>query len=148
MMEMQEEDRIRIRPMQAEDIDAILTIDRKIGGVQRAITYEVERYIGGQFDLSFVAEVDDKVVGFVLAALTYIPEQVTEACTILTVSVDPDYQGQGIARKLIQTVLEVSRSRGIRRVRTMVDQNDAQLKGFFERMEFRRGYLIEYFMNV
>ena len=144
----EEEDRLRIRAMRAEDIDAILTIDRKIGGVQRAITYEVERYIGGQFDLSFVAEVDDEVVGFVLAALTYIPEQVAEACTILTVSVDPDYQRQGIARKLIQTVLEASRSKGIRKVRTMVDQNDAQLKGFFERMEFRRGYLIEYFMNV
>jgi predicted N-acetyltransferase YhbS len=144
----EEEDRLRVRSMQAEDIDAILTIDRKIGGVQRAITYEMERYIGGQFDLSFVAEVDDGVVGFVLAALTYIPEQVTEACTILTVSVDPDYQQQGIARKLIQTVLEASRSKGIRRVRTMIDQNDAQLKGFFECMEFRRGYLIEYFMNV
>lgn len=145
---VEDDDRVRIRSMQAEDIDAILTIDRKIGGVQRAITYEVEQYIGGQFDLSFVAEVDDEVVGFVLAALTYIPEQVTEACAILTVGVNPDYQQQGIARKLIQTVLEASRSKGIRRVRIMVDQNDAQLKGFFERMEFRRGHLIEYFMNV
>ena len=62
------EGRVTIRKMEPEDIDAILAIDGKIGGVQRAITYRdlVRDYLGGQMDVSFVAEADNKVVGFVL----------------------------------------------------------------------------------
>jgi hypothetical protein len=56
-------------PLEPEDISAILEIDRKITGEQRAITYRdlLQEALGGQMDVSFVAEMDDKMVGFVLA---------------------------------------------------------------------------------
>jgi len=76
--------KVSIRPMEPEDINGILEVDRKISGVQRALTYRdlVREALGGEMDVSFVAEVDDHFVGFVLAYLTYVREQVSEACVI------------------------------------------------------------------
>ncbi|MBM4352092.1 MAG: hypothetical protein FJ106_19645, partial [Deltaproteobacteria bacterium] len=58
---------VRIRPMEPEDINGILDVDRKISGAQRAITYRdlVREALGGEVDVSFVAEIDNQFVGFV-----------------------------------------------------------------------------------
>jgi predicted N-acetyltransferase YhbS len=81
MMMAEKDVKVSIRPMEPEDINGILEVDRKISGVQRAITYRdlVREALGGEMDVSFVAEVDDQFVGFVLAYLTYVREQVSEA---------------------------------------------------------------------
>ncbi len=141
---------LRIRPMQPEDIDSILAIDRKISGFQRALTYKdlFGGLTGGQIDLSFVAETNSQVIGFVLALLTYVPEQVTEACVIQILGVDPDYRRQGVAAKLIEAMLDESRSRGIKMARVMVDQHDSQLQGFFKHLGFHHGRLIDYSRSV
>ncbi len=141
-------DELTFRPMEPEDVNAILSIDRKISGMQRAITYEVNQIIGGNLALSFVAETEAQVIGFVLATLTCIPEEVIEACAILTVGIDPDYQHQGVATRLIQALLDACRSKGIRTVRTMVDEHDSQLKSLFEKMDFQRGRLVQYLKDV
>jgi ribosomal protein S18 acetylase RimI-like enzyme len=143
-------EKVQIRPMEPEDIDAIFAIDRKISGVQRAITYKdlIHGVIGGQIDRSFVAEINGQVVGFVLASLTYVAEQVTEACTIQILGIDPDRWRQGIATKLIQALLEKCRSGGIKMVRVIVNEGDSELQGFFKSIGFRRGRLIDYSMEV
>jgi predicted N-acetyltransferase YhbS len=107
------EGKVKIRPMEPEDISGILVVDRKISGVQRAITYRdlVREALGGQIDMSFVAEVDNQFVGFVMAYLTYVREQVSEACVIQIFGVDPQYQRQGIATKLVQALLDKCRSK-------------------------------------
>jgi ribosomal-protein-alanine N-acetyltransferase len=137
---------IRIRPMEQQDIDAIFEIDKKISAVERAFTYAdmIDGFIGGQIGWSFVAETDGQVIGFALAAITYVPEQVTEACTIQVVGVDPGYRKQGVARKLVEALVDDCRSRGLRMIRVMVDQHDSQLQGLFEALDFRRGRLIDY----
>ncbi|MEA3442554.1 MAG: GNAT family N-acetyltransferase [Chloroflexota bacterium] len=142
--------KVQVRSMEPEDIDAIFAIDRKISGRQRAITYKdlIHGVIGGQIDRSFVAEINGQVIGFVLASLMYVAEQVTEACTIQILGVDPDHWRQGIATKLTRMLLEKCRSDGIKTIRVMVDQNDSELQGFFKSMGFRRGRLIDYSTEV
>jgi ribosomal protein S18 acetylase RimI-like enzyme len=141
---------VKIRPMEPEDISGILIVDRKISGVQRALTYRdlVREALGGQIDMSFVAEVGDQFVGFVMAYLTYVREQISEACVIQIFGVDPKYQRQGIASKLIQALLDKCRSKKIKLVRTMVDERDNQLQGFFKRLGFDRGRYIDFSKNV
>ncbi len=136
---------VKIRPMEPEDITGILEIDRKISGVKRAITYRdlVREALGGQMDVSFVAEIGDQMVGFLLAYLTYVREQVTEACVIQIFGVDPQHQGKGIATKLIQKQLEECRSKGIKLVRVMVEERDDQLQKFFKGLGFDRGHYID-----
>ncbi len=131
---------VKIRPMEPEDISGILEVDQKISGVQRALTYRdlVREALGGQIDMSFVAEVDNQFVEFVMAYLTYVREQVSEACVIQIFGVDPQYQRQGIASKLIQALLDKCRSQKIKLVRVMIDERDSELQGFFKRLGFDR----------
>ena len=141
---------VEIRPMEPEDISGILVVDRKISGVQRALTYRdlVREAPGGQIDMSFVAEVDNQFVGFVMAYLTYVREQVSEACVIQIFGVDPQYQRQGIASKLIQALLDKCRSKKIKLVRVMIDERDSELQGFFKRLGFDRDRTIDYSKTV
>lgn len=141
-----EKGEVKIRPMEQQDLDAIFEIDNKISAVERAFTYAdmIDGFIGGDIGTSFVAEVDGRVIGFALAAVTYVPDQVTEACTIQVVGIDPDYRRRGIARKLVKALMDNCRSKGLKLIRVMVDQHDSQLQGLFESMDFRRGQLIDY----
>jgi GNAT superfamily N-acetyltransferase len=136
--------------MEPEDINGILEVDRKISGVQRALTYRdlVREALGGQIDMSFVAEVDNQFVGFALAYLTYVREQISEACVIQIFGVDPKYQRQGIATKLIQALIEKCRSKKIKLVRVMIDERDNELQNFFKRQGFDRGRYIDYSMPI
>lgn len=144
------EAKVKIRPMEPEDINGILEVDRKISGVQRALTYRdlVREALGGQIDMSFVAEVDNQFVGFALAYLTYVREQISEACVIQIFGVDPKYQRQGIATKLIQALIEKCRSKKIKLVRVMIDERDNELQNFFKRQGFDRGRYIDYSMPI
>lgn len=144
------ETQVKIRCMEPEDIDGILAVDRKISGSQRAITYRdlIREALGGQMDVSFVAEAENQVIGFVLAYLTYVREQVTEACMIQILGVDPNYWRQGIATKLVEAQLEECRKKGIKQVRVMVEERDDQLQGFFKGLGFNRGRYIDYSMTL
>ena len=137
---------VKIRPMEPEDINGILDVDRKISSVQRAITYRdlVREALGCEVDVSFVAEIDNKFVGFVLAYLTYVREQISEACVIQIFGVDPAYQKQGIASKLIQALMEKCRAKKIKLIRVMLDERDGDLQGFFKRLGFDRGRHVDY----
>jgi len=139
------ESKLRIRPMEHEDITDILAIDRKISGVRRAITYTdlITGDLGRVLDLSFVAEVSGQVAGFILARHSYVGA-IGEAGIIHVLGIDPDYWGQGIATRLVDALLDHCRSKGIKTVRIMVNDADSQLQGFFTRMDFRRGHLIDY----
>ena len=138
------EGEIRIRQMTPNDIEAVMSIDRKISGLNRSLTYDINDVIGGNIELSFVAEVDDKAVGFVLSSLAYVSDEIFEACVIQTMGVDPDYWRRGIASKLIQALLDAARSKGIRMIRIMIDKKDSELIGLFEHLSFTRGRFIDY----
>jgi len=140
------ETKVRIRPMEPEDIDSVLAIDRKITGVRRAVTYTdlITGDLGGVLDLSFVAEVNGQVAGFILARRVYVGEPVTEVGLIQILGVDPDYWRQGIATRLANALLETCRAKKLGAVRIMVNERDSQLRGLFEHLGFRRGKLIDY----
>ncbi len=142
----QKEVKISIRPMEPEDIHGILEVDRKIGGQQRAITYRdlVRDYLGGHIDFSLVAEIENQMIGFVLAYLTYVAEKVTEACVIQIFGVDTDHGRQGIATKLIQAQLDKCRKKGIKQVRVMVEERDNPLQNFFKHVGFDRSRFLVY----
>ncbi len=139
-----------IRPMEPEDINGILEVDRKISGMDRAVTYRdlVRKGLGGEVDMSFVAEVNQQLVGFLLAYLTYVREELAEACVIQIFGVDPAYQRQGIATKLIQALMERCHTKKIRLIRVMLAERDGDLQGFFKRLGFERGRYIEYSRNL
>jgi len=136
-------DKLIIRSMKPEDIAAVLDIDHKIGGGERAATY-VTADLGGELALSFVAEIGGKIVGFILARHSYAGEPTVETGFIQAIGVDHDYRRQGIATKLVNHFLEHCKSRGLKTVRVTVKEYDSQLKGFFQCLDFSRGQLVDY----
>jgi predicted N-acetyltransferase YhbS len=132
--------------MKQEDISAILEVDRKLAGYQRAVTYTdlISANPGGSLDFSFVGEVGGRIVGFILARHAFLGQPVADAGLIQILGVDPDFWGRGIATRLIGAVLERSKESGLRAVRVMLSERDTRLQGFFVHMGFRRGQLIDY----
>jgi ribosomal protein S18 acetylase RimI-like enzyme len=140
------EPKIRIRPMEHEDIDSVLAIDRKITGKRRAVTYTelITGDLGGALALSIVAEVDGVVQGFLLARRIYVVAPPGEVGLIQILGVDPDYQRRGIASKMVSALLDACRAKKLSAVRIMINSRDNQLVGLFEHLGFRRGELVDY----
>ena len=76
-----------------------------------------------------VAEVDGKAVGYASLS-SYRPKEAYAATVELSVYIDPDYRGQGIARRLISDILAEARARDdIHTVISVItDGNEASVK--------------------
>ncbi len=138
--------KIRVRPMESMDIDRVLAIDSKITGVRRAATYTdlIIGDLGKIPDLSFVAEVNGEVQGFLLARRAYFGEPFDEVGMIHILGVEPDYWRQGVATQMVNALVETCREKNLNSVRIMIEEGDNQLQSLFEQLGFRRGKLVDY----
>jgi ribosomal protein S18 acetylase RimI-like enzyme len=152
------EKEIKIRPMERSDIDALLAVyskirEEKIPGTKRsrlsyrgAMTFDevASTNPGGPLDLSCVAEVNGKVVGFIWGRLAFAGIPVDEVGIIHMLIVDPDYQKQGIASKLVDALVKRCHSRGVETVRAVVDERHWELQNYFQGLGFQRSELVIY----
>jgi len=137
---------VNIRRMVRSDIDAVLALDKKIGGGQSRICYRdmVTTDPGGPLDSSFVAEADGRVVGFILARLAYLYIPLTEVCVIHGIVVDPDYQRSRIGSRLVNELLSHCHVEEINTIRALVNEHDTKLRSFVEQLGFRRSTILNY----
>jgi ribosomal protein S18 acetylase RimI-like enzyme len=129
----------RIRPLDELDISAIVRIDEKILGAYRPEVWErrIGYYLRRDPETSVVAEVDGRVVGFMLGEVRsgeFGLEEPTGWVEVL--GVDPDHRGRDLGRRMADTLLAHFRERGARTVRTLVDEKHAELSGFFGSLGF------------
>ncbi|MBI5342222.1 MAG: GNAT family N-acetyltransferase [Deltaproteobacteria bacterium] len=135
---------VTVRRMSPQDTDAILKINEKITGRPHEAQWE-SRII----DLlarnplgCLVAEADGKVAGFVLGDIRGWEFAIPKSGWIEIVGVDPDFQGKGVARALIEKLGVYFRNHNVEQVLTMVNWNDAGLVGFFRTLGFERSEFI------
>ncbi|SPE21111.1 Predicted acetyltransferase [Burkholderiales bacterium] len=130
-----------MRVLKKADLQAIVAIDEKTSGSNRHEYYE--RKIAAVTDpqrsinSSLVAEMDGKVVGFVMGDVYFgefgIPET---TATIDTLGVDPSVQNKGIASDLLDQFLMNMKVAGVNKVYTLVNWDDFALEKFFSRHKF------------
>ncbi|MGH9361123.1 MAG: GNAT family N-acetyltransferase [Thermoanaerobaculia bacterium] len=130
---------IRIRPLDELDIGAIVAIDERIGGRYRPEVWErrIGYYIRRDPEGSRVAELDGKVVGFMLGEVRsgeFGLEEPTGWIEVL--GVDPDYRSAGIGRRLAESILGHFRAQGATTVRTLVDEGMEEIGRFFASLGF------------
>jgi len=135
-------ERVTIRSFKEEDLEAIVEIDRKVLGKSRLNYWKQMIDLSSpRFPLScLVAECEGKVIGFILGEVSGWEFKVPDTVGwISTIGVDPNYQHQGVARKLSQEFVKNLKSIGVTIVYTLVNWSDWDLLKFFRAMGFSRG---------
>jgi ribosomal-protein-alanine N-acetyltransferase len=140
-------DRVNIRRMAHSDIHEVLALDRVIRGPGHdVIRYEdiASANLGVSPDLSFVAEVDGRMVGFSINRSMYLMVPLTEVCIIHAMLIHPDYRKLGIGSKLVQALLEQCRAEGITTIRAPIPRADKELRAILERHGFRSSSIVNF----
>jgi len=133
-------DLVPIRSMVGGDLPALVAIDRRHTGHDRSLYFEdkLEEVLEESgVRVSLVAELDDRVVGFIMARVDFgefgraAPEAVID-----TIGVDPSYRHRKIASALLSQLLANLGALHTERVRTEVDWNNFDLLSFLEQCGF------------
>ena len=103
---------IYLRDLMKEDLAAIIDIEERVTGVARpeywAARIEISEAIRPHW-ASLVAEVDNRVVGFILGRAGELEFGLPGTVGwIEIIGVDPAYRGQGIARRLVDRIAELA----------------------------------------
>lgn len=130
---------VSIRPLDELDISDIVRIDEKILGAYRPEVWErrIGYYLRRDPETSVVAELDGRVVGFMLGEVRsgeFGLEEPTGWVEVL--GVDPTCRGRAVGRRMADAILEHFREKGARSVRTLVDGENEELCGFFSSLGF------------
>ena len=134
----------RIRPLDELDIGSIVRIDERITGQYRPEVWErrVGYYLRRDPDSSQVAEVEGKVVGFMLGDVRAGEFGLEEPSGwVERFGIDPDFRGRDLGKQLFAAICAHFRESGAGVVRTLMDGRDAQVAGFLEALGFENSSL-------
>ena len=141
----------RIRPLGKEDLEAIVRIDEKVLGENRRDYWErkLASINSESSQASLVAEIEGKVVGFILGDVSGWEFGVPETIAwIDTIGIDPAYQKKGLATALARELIKILRSTGVKTIYTLVRWSDWDLLQFFHAMGFTRGDMINLELKI
>jgi predicted N-acetyltransferase YhbS len=142
---------MKIRPLEKEDLEAIVEIDERVLGENRRSYWErkLELMNNKASQVSLVAELEGKVVGFILGDVSGWEFGVPDTIGwIDTIGIDPVYQKRGLATALANEVIKNLKAIGVRAVYTLVSWNDWDLLQFFHAMGFTRGDMINLELKI
>lgn len=128
------------RRMQLGDIESILTLGKT------QLTYGDLSVVDpeGPLTMSFVAEISNKIIGFLLARAHFVGIPITKVCVIHSIIVDPDYRGQGIGTQLLSQLQTKCEEDDIQIMRILVPQHNTQLRNYIGSLGFRQSNFINY----
>ena len=133
-------DEMFVRNLRPADLAAIVNIDAKSVGRRREqfLSQKLTQALADTgIAISLAVELDDHVVGFLLARVYYGEFGVMEPAAVLDViGVDPDYRGRRVAAAMIDQLRTNMLGLGIPRLQTEVRWDSPDLLAFFEREGF------------
>jgi ribosomal protein S18 acetylase RimI-like enzyme len=142
---------VKIRLLRIEDLEAIVAIDEKVLGERRRDYWEKKLHTMNEkaSQVSLVAEVQEKVLGFILGDVSGWEFGVPDTIGwIDTIGVDPDHQKKGLATALAHELVQRLKAIGVRTIYTLVSWNDWDLLQFFHAMGFTRGDMINLELKI
>ncbi len=133
-------DRIPIRRLEVEDLDAVVKIDETSTGIRRQDFYRAKlarALEDSSVQLSLAAELDGMAVGFLFVTFYYgefgMPETVA---VIEAIGVHPEYRGRQVARALMRQLEMNLGALGVETVRTEVSWDQLELVQFLAHFGF------------
>ena len=140
-----------IRTIAPEDLDRVVEIDIKVLGKPRPEYWEMKLELVEKRSQisSLIAELDGKVIGFIIGGASRweygVPENIG---WIDTIGVDPDYQRKGIAKILFTEMTNNLKKAGVDTIITFVKRRDPILLSFFNSLGFQKGDMINLELDI
>jgi predicted N-acetyltransferase YhbS len=142
---------VEIRALKAGDLDAIIKIDEMVLGESRKDYWERRLALmnNKSSEISLAAEVEGRVVGFVLGDVSGWEFGVPETIGWMdTIGVAPAYQKRGVATALARELIKNLKALGVKTIYTLVSWDDWDLLQFFHAMGFTRGDMINLELKI
>jgi predicted N-acetyltransferase YhbS len=136
--------KVKIRKLKAEDAKHI----RRIYGAitQKTVGRDFNRIVKeqaqGKDKVSFVAEMDGKLVGYMISYILSGGFGLKKSVWIAQLGVDPQCMGQGIGDRLAKEVFKFCEKKGIKDIYTSVRWDSMDLLSFFKSLGFDRSNFI------
>ncbi len=133
-----------IRPMRSEDSEEISQIYGEITKtpVEADFAGLIRSMAQGNDSACFVAELDDRVVGFMISYILTLGFGIEKSAWIATMGVHPRHMGQGIGARLATEIFKSYEARGITRDYTSVRWDSTDLLSIFRTLDFERSDFI------
>jgi ribosomal protein S18 acetylase RimI-like enzyme len=133
-------DDVTVRNLRPDDLEALIALDAKVVGRRRDEFLKLklrQAFADSGIAVSLAAEVDRRVVGFLLARVYYGEFGVTERVAALDVlGVHPEFRGRHVGAALIDQLRTNLLGLGLRTLQTEVSWQDGELMAFFRREGF------------
>jgi len=135
---------VLIRKLRAEDAKDISIIYAAITQtpVKDDFIHIIAEQVNRKEDASFVAELDGRVVGYMISIVISGGFGIMKSTWIANMGVNPKFMGQGIGENLANRIFEFSREKGIKDVYTSVRWDSPDLLSFFKTLGFDRSNFI------
>lgn len=135
-----ETDAVLVRELGPADLDAVVRIDAQRGGRTRREYYQrkLEEARAARPRISLAAELDGRLVGFLLGRLYYGEFGLPEPTAVIdSLGVDPACAGRHVGRALLRQLRRNLRALSIESIRTEVEWDAHDLLAFLARQGFR-----------
>jgi GNAT superfamily N-acetyltransferase len=130
-----------VRALAPGDLDKVVAIDAAAAGRRRPLYFQLmfERAIKQtSLQVSLAAEMDGRVVGFLIASLYYGEFGVSEpAASLEAIGVEAAYRGRRVGHALMRQLRLNLAALGVRTLRTEVSWDNFDLLAFFSQEGFR-----------
>ena len=139
---------IKIRPLKLEDIPQVLEIEAKIrvpDSPQPTYDIDLENTAKSVIpqNFSFGAEIDGKLVGFVMGHVRSSEfGEKGKIGWLNVIGVDPEYQGQKIGTLLGEELIKSMKKAGVIKIQTMVHWKMSDLINYFSSLGFDKSPMV------
>ena len=129
-----------ITPLRADDLEAVIAIDTKLGGHSRRGFFEKRLAAALDEPGEFVyvgSREEGQLLGYALAR--FIDGEFGKPgarAALDAIGVDPDHQGRNVGQRMLHEVERVLRHKGVSELTSQVRWPDQDLIGFFEMAGF------------
>ena len=143
-------DNLLIRKLKKDDAEEIskiyhtITKSTNVDDFRKIVSKQAQR----DEDASFVAELNRKVVGYLISYTLTGGFGIAKSAWIANIGVNPKFMGQGIGEKMAEEIFKYYRNQGIKDIYTSVTWDSTDLLSFFKTLGFDRSEFINLKKNL
>ncbi len=130
----------QIRPLRADDLEAVITLDKQLTGNSRRGFFEKRLAAALEHPGDYVyvgLQENNGLIGFALAKMVHGEFGKPGAQAALdSMGVDPDHQGKGAGHRLLDEIEQVLSHKGVSSLTSQVDWSDQSLLSFLREAGF------------